>query len=95
MDENPDWFGRIFECAVGVALCQQFDDVHYWLDGNDKIDFVVKTENRFYTIEVKSGRIRRTSGLAKFIQRYPECTPMVIDLEKGTRLLEGMLLREI
>jgi len=95
VDDNPDWFGRIFECAVGAALCQQFDDVYYWRDGNDEVDFVVKTENRFYAIEMKSGRIRRTSGLAKFIQRYPECTPMVIDLEKGTRLLEGMALNEI
>ena len=95
VDENPDWFGRIFECAVGAELCRQFDDVFYWRDGNDEVDFVVKSESNIFAIEVKSGRIRHTSGLAKFVQRYPECIPMVIDLKKGTRLLEGMALTEI
>lgn len=95
VDENPDWFGRIFECAIGAELCRQFDEVFYWRDGNDEVDFVVKSGSRTFAIEVKSGRIRRTSGLAKFMKRYPECLPVVIDLEKGTRLLEGAALDDV
>lgn len=95
VDQNPDWFGRVFKCAVGAELCRQFDDVFYWREGNDEVDFVVKAETGIFAIEVKSGRIRRTSGLATFIQRYPECIPLVIDLEKGSRLLEGMPLSEL
>lgn len=95
VDRNPDWFGRIFECAVGAELCRQFDEIFYWRDGNAEVDFIIKTGSRIFAVEVKSGRIRRTSGLAEFMQRYPECIPVVIDLDKGTRLLEGEALEEV
>ncbi len=95
VDLNPDWFGRIFECAVGAELCRQYNAVFYWRDGNDEVDFVVKSEGLVFAIEVKSGRIRRTGGLAKFIQRYPGSIPVVLDLQKGTALLEGVALDEI
>ncbi len=95
LDINPDRFGRIFECAVGAELCRQFEEVYYWRDSNDEVDYVVKSEGKIIAIEVKSGRIRRTGGLAKFMQRYPLATPVIIDLEKGTRLLEGESLYEV
>jgi predicted AAA+ superfamily ATPase len=89
---NPEWFGRVFEAAVGAELYRQADAIYYWRDGKDEVDFVVELKGRIYAIEIKSGRIRRTSGLARFIQRYPASTPVIIDREKGTRLLEGMPL---
>ena len=92
---RPEWFGRVFEAAVGAELCRQADAIYYWRDGKDEVDFVVQLKNRIYAIEIKSGRIRRTTGLVKFVQRYPESTPIIIDREKGTRLLEGMPLLEI
>lgn len=94
-DDNPDRFGRLFECAVGAELCRQYDEVFYWRDGNNEVDFVVKSEDGVLAVEVKSGRIRRTGGLAKFMQRYPDAVPVVIDLQKGTRLLEGIPLDKI
>ena len=90
VDSNPDWFGRVFEAAVGAELCRQFDSVIYWRDGKDEVDFVVQHNGRTLAIEVKSGRIRRTSGLARFTGRYPESIPVILDLKKGTRLLEGL-----
>ena len=95
VDTNPDWFGRVFEAAVGAELCRQFDSVTYWRDGKDEVDFIVQHKNQTFAIEVKSGRIRRTSGLAGFFTRYPESIPLIIDLTKGTRLLEGTPLLEI
>lgn len=92
---SPEWFGRVFEAAVGAELCRQADAIYYWRDGKDEVDFVVRLQNQTYAIEIKSGRVRRTSGLAKFIQRYPESRPIIINREKGTRLLKGVPLLEI
>jgi hypothetical protein len=40
-------------------------------------------------IEVKSGRVKRMGGLERFCQRYKDAEPIVMDLEKGTRFLDG------
>lgn len=95
VERNPDFFGRIFECAVGAELCRQYEDVFYWRDGNDEVDFVVQSQQKVMAVEVKSGRVRRMGGLAKFVRRYPNAIPIVIDLEKGTRLLEGTALENM
>lgn len=95
LEQNPDLLGRIFECAVGAELHRQFEELYYWRDGKDEVDFVAKVGGRVFAIEVKSGRVRRTGGLIKFTQRYPEAVPVVIDLDKGTRLLEGVSLEDV
>lgn len=95
VDSNPDWFGRVFEAAVGAELCRQMDVVYYWRDGKDEVDFIVQASGTTYAIEVKSGRVRRTSGLAKFMKRYPDSIPVIMDREKGTRLLEGVSFSEV
>ncbi len=71
------------------------DEVYYWRNGCDEVDFVVKMSGRTYAVEVKSGRIRRTNGLAKFIRRYSGCIPVIIDQKRGTRLLEGATFEEV
>ncbi|MBC8207007.1 MAG: ATP-binding protein [Kiritimatiellales bacterium] len=95
LEHNPEQLGRIFECAIGAELHRQADELYYWRDGKEEVDFVAICGDQVFAIEVKSGRIRRTGGLIKFTQRYPKAIPVVIDLEKGTRLLEGMALENI
>lgn len=95
VDTDPNWFGRVFEAAVGAEICRQFDSVMYWRDGKDEVDFIVQNNQQTIAIEVKSGRIRRTSGLAKFSERYPKSIPLILDLKKGTRLLEGAPLTQL
>jgi predicted AAA+ superfamily ATPase len=89
---DRDWMGRLFECAVGAELCRRFDEVMYWREGDAEVDFVVKSQGRVLGIEVKSGRVRKPEGLARFCQRYPEAVPMVLDLKKGEQLLSGATL---
>ncbi len=89
VDRNPEWFGRLFECAVGAALCRQADELYYWRDGRDEVDYVAVKSGCCYAIEVKSGRPRRTSGLAKFVQRYPQAIPIILDRDSGAGLLAG------
>lgn len=92
VDSDPEWFGRLFECAVGAELCQQFEDVMYWREGSAEVDFVIKSGQKLFAIEVKSGRVRKPSGLAQFLKRYPKARPFILDLESGTRFLEGIPL---
>jgi hypothetical protein len=61
----------------------------YWREGGAEVDFVVKTQRGIVAIEVKSGRVKRMGGLERFCQRYPDALPLVMDLEKGTRFLDG------
>ena len=89
LDQDTEWKGRLFECAVGAELCRRFDEVMYWREGGAEVDFVVKTQCGIVAIEVKSGRVKRMGGLARFCQRYKDAEPIVMDLEKGTRFLDG------
>ena len=88
-DQETEWMGRLFECAVGAELCRRYDEVMYWREGGAEVDFVVKTHRGIVAIEVKSGRVKRMGGLERFCQRYQDALPLVMDLEKGTRFLDG------
>lgn len=81
--------GRLFECAVGVGLCRRYEEVLYWRESGAEVDFVVKTQRGIVAIEVKSGRVKRMGGSEQFCQRYKDAHPIVMDLEKGTKFLDG------
>lgn len=88
-DQDTEWKGLLFECAVGAELCRRYDEVMYWREGGAEVDFIVKTQRGIVAIEVKSGRVKRMGGLGRFCQRYQDALPLVMDLEKGTRFLDG------
>ena len=89
VDDNPDWYGRVFEAAVGAALSRSSGKVFYWRDGKFEVDFVVDLKKNVYAIEVKSSASRSSRGLERFVQQHPRCIPLVIDREKGGKLLES------
>jgi predicted AAA+ superfamily ATPase len=86
---DTEWMGRLFECAVGTELCRRYEEVMYWREGGAEVDFVVKTQKGIVAIEVKSGRAKRMGGLEQFCRRYKDAHPIVMDLEKGTKFLDG------
>ena len=87
LDEDKNWFGRVFENAVGGHLCQGFSDITYWRDGNDEVDFVVTIDQHVIGIEVKSGRKKSTTGLAKFKTQFPQAKTILMDRELGEKFL--------
>ena len=87
IDEDKDWFGRIFENAIGAHLCKRFSEVTYWREGNDEVDFVVVVDRYVIAIEVKSGRRKSTAGLAKFQSKFPGSKAILMDLELGEKFL--------
>lgn len=49
----------------------------------------IRSHRGLLAIEVKSGRVKRMGRLERFCQRYQEAQPVVMDLEKGARFLDG------
>jgi hypothetical protein len=73
--ENPEFWGRLVESAVGAHLANAAADgsceLFYWRDRNREVDFVVRSGESLTAIEVKSGRSRGTMpGMAAFATAF-------------------------
>lgn len=79
---DPSARGRLVENAVGAHLLNHLQglahEVCYWRERQHEVDFVVRSSDGLFAIEVKSGREGRPTGLAAFRQRHPEAVPLVI-----------------
>ena len=84
---NLSWRGRVFESTIGAALSGIADEIYYWRDRDLEVDFVLKIGKQVYAIEVKSGRPGKTAGLQAFKEKYPSAQCIVVDWEKGKKLL--------
>ncbi len=87
MDDDREWFGRVFENAIGAHLCRSLPEVTYWRDGNAEVDFVVVLDKQLIAIEVKSGRRKKTAGLSEFKSKFPGSATILLDAELGEKLL--------
>lgn len=63
--------GRLVESAIGAHLANAAAggafELFYWREGNQEVDFVIRSGRTLVAIEVKSGRSRTTpSGLTEF-----------------------------
>lgn len=80
--EDPTNRGHLVESAVGAYLLArskvQGFDLMWWRDGADEVDFVVRRGSSLTAIEVKSGRIRSTGGLAVFCRRFKGAQPLLV-----------------
>jgi predicted AAA+ superfamily ATPase len=76
------WWGRLVENAAGAHLLNGLDrvthEVTYWRDGNDEVDFVIKTPKKFWAVEVKSGLDKPGKGLPAFLRRHPKAQPFIV-----------------
>ncbi len=83
---TPELWGRITESAVGAELLARHLEhsstqplIHYWRDGPNEVDYVVRQRGELFALEVKSGvNPGNTKGLDAFCKRYPACRPMVL-----------------
>lgn len=80
--EDHSFWGRLVENAVGAHLVSHLPatayGVTYWRRANDEVDFVVRSGDRLWAIEVKSGRPRATAGLTVFRRLHPTARPVVV-----------------
>lgn len=94
-EAKPQWRGRVFEAAVGSILSGIADEIYYWRDGDLEVDYVLRFGKQIYGVEVKSGRPGKLSGLQAFKVRYPKTSVVLIDWEKGKRLMAAENLNQI
>lgn len=80
-DDSTSW-GRLIENAVGAHLLNEVQslpyEVTYWRARNDEVDFVVRTGDRLWAIEVKSGRPGALRGLGAFRRAHPEARGLIV-----------------
>ena len=78
----PDNRGHLVESAVGARLLARKDrerfEVCWWRAGDKEVDFVLKKGDALVALEVKSGRVKSTDGMAEFRKLYPYARPMVV-----------------
>ena len=89
------FWGRVTESAVGAHLCNTASrdiNVGYWRESPFEVDFVLQRGPRVVAIEVKTGvRLRRTSGLEVFAQRFAPHRSIVVG-DRGVPLNEFLTL---
>lgn len=71
---SPERWGRVVESAIGAHLLnyarQSGARLYYWREGDEEVDFVLEQRGRTIALEVKSGRMRSTSGMAAFQRHF-------------------------
>ncbi|MEY2836430.1 MAG: hypothetical protein RLZZ557_2092 [Bacteroidota bacterium] len=70
---NPAIWGRLVESAVGAHLLNHAVSgdfaLSYWREGDEEVDFVIE-QKQLIGIEVKSGSVQKTSGMASFKKKF-------------------------
>ena len=70
---NPAIWGRLVESAVGAHLLNHAVSgdctLSYWREGDEEVDFVME-QKQLIGIEVKSGAVQKTSGMAAFKKKF-------------------------
>lgn len=85
VSDSKQW-GQFFESAIGAyilseAFTHRFE-VFYWREGNDEVDFILKKNQKFIAIEVKSNGEAYTTGLERFRNLFHPSAIFIVG-EKG------------
>lgn len=79
---DPALRGHLAESAVGAYLINRASlegfSVFWWRDGNDEVDYVIADKDAVTAIEVKSGRVKPTGGMTRFLVENPHAHSIVI-----------------
>jgi predicted AAA+ superfamily ATPase len=81
---DPVYWGRVVESVVGAHLLAETSKkpsvkLFYWRDGNDEMDFVLKSGDRVIGIEVKSKISERSPhNITVFEKHFPEAKTLLV-----------------
>lgn len=83
---TPELWGRITETAVGAELLARHLEhsslqprIHYWREGSNEVDYVLRDRGELFAFEVKSGIHQgNVKGLDAFCKLNPTCRPLVL-----------------
>jgi predicted AAA+ superfamily ATPase len=75
-------WGRLVENAVGAHLVSHFphasEEVSYFRDGDDEVDFVLQSGKSAVGLEVKSGSPGKQSGVSTFLKKHPRARALLV-----------------
>jgi hypothetical protein len=83
---TPELWGRITESDVGAELLARHLEhtstqplIHYWREGVNEVDYVLRHQGELFAFEVKSGLNQgNVKGLDAFCKLYPTYRPLVL-----------------
>ncbi len=79
---DPALRGRLIESAVGAFLLteskRQNFKIFWWREGNDEVDFVLQKGQHITAIEVKSGRVKPTGGMTRFVNTFNPTKQLIV-----------------
>ena len=79
---DPQRRGRLIESAVGAHLLAESKrrnfKIFWWREGNDEVDFVLQKGESVVALEVKSGRVKPTTGMTRFITTFKPTKCLVV-----------------
>lgn len=86
LQSTPELWGRMVESAVGAELLARHLEhtstqpiIHYWRNGTNEVDYVVRYQGELWAYEIKSGQtVRPATGLDAFCAEHPSAHPLVI-----------------
>ncbi|MEZ4705260.1 MAG: ATP-binding protein [Bdellovibrionota bacterium] len=87
---DQEQIGRAFELYVGTSLLRKPGQLFYWRERNHEVDYVYTHQKEIIALEVKSGRVRRTSGLHEFSKKFPHAQLKIITKENALDELEKL-----
>lgn len=83
--------GCVFEQVVGAQLVRTGEELYYWREKNNEVDFVLKRGRKIWAIEVKSGRKKNYNGLEAFKKNFPAAKAVVITPENYFKFEEDVM----
>lgn len=88
MDESrkqPEVWGRWFESAIGTHLLNHAltdgYELKYWREANHEVDFILQKGKKVVALEVKSGKVRSTTGMDVFTKKYKTVKVILVGKE--------------
>ncbi len=80
--QNRSLWGRLVENAVGAHLVSHLHDaaeeVSYFRDGDEEVDFVLRRGESLVGLEVKSGNPGKQSGVHTFLKKHPGARALLV-----------------
>ena len=71
---NPKLWGRLVESSVGAHLLNhsisERYNLHYWREGSNEVDFILKKGGKVIGLEVKSGASADNKGMGVFNEKF-------------------------
>jgi predicted AAA+ superfamily ATPase len=87
VQDDPGWFGDVFEAALIAQLNTLGFEMHYWSDSRYDVDVVLKRDQEVLALEIKSNNSQDWIGLKKFKSAFPKARIALVNRELGEELL--------